>query len=343
MCDAVIDRLKLLSQYTPDNDVTPVDLIQEGLCDPVRIFIKKEPHKKSKILAKRYRLISSVSLIDQMIERLLFANQNKLEVENWTAIPSKPGIGLNDVGLEIMYRTVENRAITHDLLETDMSSWDWTVQGWQLEFDVESRIKLCNASRRLATLMRNRVLCLRRSVFALSDGRMFITPFDGIQLSGSYNTSSTNSRIRVGIAAIAQAWHEYDELLPYSYGMPWIAAMGDDAIEDFHSHSALYYERMGHSVKIARKFVIGQPFEFCSMLFHGSWKAEPKNWEKMIVNLFSGALEDRYFRFVQWKYEMRHHPRLQELSDMIIDVFTSDPLDPQQKFYRLNDKATVAY
>lgn len=40
--------------------------------DPLKIFIKQEPHKDKKIAEGRLRLIMSVSLIDSMVDRILF-------------------------------------------------------------------------------------------------------------------------------------------------------------------------------------------------------------------------------------------------------------------------------
>lgn len=40
-------------------------------CDPIKVFVKQEPHKRKKLDEGRLRLISSVSLIDTIIDRIL--------------------------------------------------------------------------------------------------------------------------------------------------------------------------------------------------------------------------------------------------------------------------------
>jgi hypothetical protein len=74
--DLVIDRLKLLN----DNDISGLnaqELVEGNFCDPVRVFIKAEPHSTNKVNQDRWRLIFAVSVVDQIIERLLCGDQNK--------------------------------------------------------------------------------------------------------------------------------------------------------------------------------------------------------------------------------------------------------------------------
>nr|UQB76110.1 RNA-dependent RNA polymerase [Flumine sobemo-like virus 3] len=337
VCDIVVERLQLLSSCRLQNE-TPAALVRAGFCDPVRVFTKLEPHSPKKLRDDRYRLISSVSLVDQIIERLLFGNQNKQEIESWESIPSKPGMGLDDDGLKTIFNTVTKQSVYKDLMETDMSSWDWTVQGWELELDGDVRCDLYGLPQHsdLRKIIMNRVYCLRHTVFCLSDGTLYESLVDGIQLSGSYNTSSTNSRIRVLLLHLASAWHSWDEE-GHVYNVdtaPWIMAMGDDSIEEFLPYSSHYYTLMGHIVKQSRKFSCGEPFEFCSNLFPpSSWKARPCNPSKMLVNLFSGPVENRYMRYHQWKLEMRYHPDLDRLDLLVREIFGSDPADGQRHLF----------
>jgi hypothetical protein len=214
---AVTERLFLLAE-TELHGLSPVELINQGCCDPVRLFVKQEPHTLKKINEGRYRLISSVSLVDQIVERMLFGPQNRAEIALWDTIPSKPGMGLT--------LKSQARKIFGDLLvkhthcpayEADISGFDWTVQDWELWADVEIRIKLCSAGVNLAQCMRNRFYCFMNSVFQLSDGTLIQQCSPGVMKSGSYCTSSTNSRVRCLMAEII--------------GSPWCIAMGDDSVE----------------------------------------------------------------------------------------------------------------
>jgi hypothetical protein len=232
---AVTERLFLLAE-TELHGLSPVELINQGCCDPVRLFVKQEPHTLKKINEGRYRLISSVSLVDQIVERMLFGPQNRAEIALWDTIPSKPGMGLT--------LKSQARKIFGDLLvkhthcpayEADISGFDWTVQDWELWADVEIRIKLCSAGVNLAQCMRNRFYCFMNSVFQLSDGTLIQQCSPGVMKSGSYCTSSTNSRVRCLMAEII--------------GSPWCIAMGDDSVEGFVEGARDKYDALGHKCK----------------------------------------------------------------------------------------------
>lgn len=216
--------------------LSPVELISRGYCDPVRLFVKQEPHTASKLAEGRYRLISSVSLVDQIVERMLFGPQNRAEIAMWDSIPSKPGMGLT---LKSQARKIfSDLAVKHTqcpAYEADISGFDWTVQDWELWADVEIRIKLCGAGVDLAQCMRNRFYCFMNSVFQLSDGTLIQQCSPGVMKSGSYCTSSTNSRIRCLMAEII--------------GSPWCIAMGDDSVEGYVENAKEKYDALGHKCK----------------------------------------------------------------------------------------------
>ena len=239
-------------------DMTPADLVRRGFCDPVRLFVKQEPHTRKKLSEGRFRLISSVSLVDQLVERMLFGPQNRLEIASWKVIPSKPGMGLSlDSQARAVWADVAVKATQSPAAEADISGFDWSVQDWELWTDVEMRIKLSGALPKLANAMRARFYCFMNSVFQLSNGEMYAQLLPGLMKSGSYCTSSTNSRIRCLMA----------ELI----GSPWCIAMGDDSVEAFVPNAQKKYYELGHSCKdyiACRVDELGRlsEFNFCSHL-----------------------------------------------------------------------------
>jgi len=122
--------------------MTPQQLVKMGWCDPVRLFVKQEPHKLIKVITKRFRLISSVSIVDQLVERVLFGVQNRKEIDSWQLIPSKPGIGLTDEMARSVYNNVKMASNRFKMYEADVSGWDWSVQLWELLADAEIRVRL---------------------------------------------------------------------------------------------------------------------------------------------------------------------------------------------------------
>lgn len=280
--EAVWARLEALSRIELSPDVTPPELIQLGLCDPVRLFIKQEPHPLRKVRTGRLRLISSVSLLDQLVERVLFGFQNNLEISRWKQCPSKPGMGLTSKEQsDALWDELKFKSTLAPAAEADISGFDWSVQHWELMADVEMRIRLGDFSNLAARAARNRFTCLSNSVFQLSDGTLISQGLPGLMKSGSYCTSSSNSRIRCLMAKII--------------GSRWCIAMGDDSVEGWVDNAVEKYHALGHECKeysaCARTYVSGsgeqtlQTVNFCSHeLSEG--KCHLTTWSKTLFRFF---------------------------------------------------------
>lgn len=302
----VVQRIRRILSFTLEEirAMSPVQLVQEGLVDPVKVFIKSEPHKRAKLDAGKLRIISNVSIVDQIIERLLFSKQNKKEIIQWRNCPSKPGMGLHDAGLQELYAEVTQAQAKAQLVETDVSGWDWSVPAWLLQFDADCRVMLYGAppSSALAKLIQFRAHAISNKVFALSDGTLYQQCVPGVQASGSYNTSSTNSRMRVSLA--------------WMVGASWAIAMGDDDVEDEVDGAADKYRAMGFTIKDYKLLPgLGQ-FEFCSTEFHGSWKGYSSQWLRTVFRFLAHSpashKQNPEFRS-QLDRDLRHHPNRQEI------------------------------
>nr|QQZ00017.1 P2 protein [Pepper vein yellows virus] len=261
------------------SDMSAEELVQAGLCDPLRTFVKREPHKQSKLDEGRYRLIMSVSLVDQLVARVLFQNQNKREIALWRANPSKPGFGLStdEQVLEFVQALAAQVEVSPEelitswkkyLVPTDCSGFDWSVAEWMLHDDMVVRNKLTLDLNPTTEKLRSAWLkCICNSVLCLSDGTLLAQRVPGVQKSGSYNTSSSNSRIRVMAA--------------YHCGADWAMAMGDDALESVNTNLEVY-KSLGFKVEVS-----GQ-LEFCSHIFRAPDLALPVNERKMLYKLIFG-------------------------------------------------------
>lgn len=304
---AVAQRVRRILQASQDgvdfDSLTPLEFLERNLADPIKVFIKNEPHKLAKIRDQKYRLISNVSIVDQLIERALCSRQNYAEIANWKTCPSKPGMGLHDEGLQELYAEVVSRQRVRSVAETDISGWDWSVQDWTLRLDGTLRSRLYHAAPGCAldVLLRFRSSCVARKVFVLSDGTMYQQLKPGVQASGSYNTSSTNSRMRVALG--------------YLVGAEWVIAMGDDDVEDEVPGAAEAYRELGYRVK---DYVVPSEgcFDFCSTTFSGSWAGSPSQVMRTVYRYLSHSLASLSanpgFR-VQLANDIRHHPSKQEI------------------------------
>lgn len=293
--------------------MTAEELVCAGLCDPVRVFVKGEPHKIEKLNEGRYRLIMSVSLVDQLVARVLFQAQNKRELLLWRAIPSKPGFGLStdaqasefiDILASDLFISRSELLEHHEryVVPTDCSGFDWSVAPWIMEDEMEVRNRLTVGCTDLTRQLRACWLkCLMNSVLAFSNGALAAQRVPGIQKSGSYNTSSSNSRVRV--------------MMAYHTGASFACAMGDDALES-REGSLEMYQSLG--LKITRS----SELEFCSHIFTAEGKAVPVNVGKMLYRLIYGYDPERgtdetrrnYFSAVAAvTNELRHVPGLESI------------------------------
>lgn len=97
------------------------------------------------------------------------------------------------------------------------------------------------------TVMQNRAKCLINSILQLSDGTLIGHP-PGLQLSGSFNTSSTNSHMRKMVALLI--------------GALWCFAMGDDSLEEYVAGAKQKYINLGLVCKDYK--LVEDAFDFCS-------------------------------------------------------------------------------
>lgn len=244
-------------QYLLQNDITgkTSDEVFQELGVVNHLFIKDELHAAEKVEAGRYRLIFSVPILVNLMERLACSFQNKLEIIHWKDIPSKIGIGFTDEMSQDMAEYVNDNNLE---MSTDMSGWDWTVIEDLIDADCNVRIKLVDGQpgcENFNVFMRNVNHLYSTKVLGLSDGTLVAQEFGGIVPSGSYRTSSSNSRMRFIARALA-----FNDVLA--------ATVGDDCLEGAFGDvdPILAYAKLGLILKIAKPCT-RDDFEFCSKQF----------------------------------------------------------------------------
>lgn len=156
--------------------------------DDINLFIKQEPHKKSKAAAKRWRLISGVGLVDNIVDRFLFGGL--LEKVDYLAKRMKIPILAGWVPWGGGYRALANTI--QEPQSCDKSAWDWTMQGWIVQgFQQILRTIQCNPDWSLAIDARLATL-FNASVFRVGE-RRFKQNVMGIMKSGFLGTIVFNS------------------------------------------------------------------------------------------------------------------------------------------------------
>lgn len=185
-------------------------------------MIKKEPHSQSKIRDKRYRLISVLSLVDQMVDRCLFGTAIATEVDAPLSTVGKTGWSPFPEG----FVHLEHR-FSGAVLATDCSAFDWTFPDWLVPLTHRLRMDLMRGSSadyRSACLARWNEVLGTSCVVRLPDGRRLRQMRPGLMKSGWLNTISINSIAQWLITTLA-----YRRLYP-DRPCPVMWAMGDDVL-----------------------------------------------------------------------------------------------------------------
>lgn len=310
----VLNRLECMLNFS-FNHTTGSQLVDALVCDPIYTFIKDEPHKREKLDKNRFRLISGVSLVDNLIERLLFSKQNKLEIELNTDIPFKPGMGLHDEGQEKLFSWFKSRQAEYPVCSSDVSGWDWSVPAWLLDADLEYRRRFCYGSDPWYYLARVRFECMKFKVFQLPSGKMFTQNIPGILPSGSYITSSTNSHMRLILCFIVQLSLGVDAESDAEGGQ-----MGDDALERYVDGMLEQYTQLGFTVKGIQMMPPGE-FSFCSTHWDNQPYGQPESWAKTLFRFLHKSLGDPLYLTYrdQFLRDLRHHPGLLSLVNRVDD------------------------
>lgn len=241
--------------------------INNRISDPIRTFIKQDPHKVSKIESERYRIISSVSIIDQLIDSMLFGECNDEITRNWPLLPSKVGW----TPLKGGHRHIPKKGMS----ASDKSAWDWVAPPWALELCYTIRESLCLnindlwkdlASWRYKELFYN-------PIFILSNGLLLKQLVPGIMKSGCFNTITDNS--------IMQVLLHIRVCLELGIPIGVILAMGDDVLQQLIDRLQEYYDRLGQYcvLKATSEFS-----EFAGFLFDEK-SVEPMYTSKHCYNI----------------------------------------------------------
>lgn len=224
-------------------------LIQERLrersCDPIRLFIKPEPHKEKKLRSKAYRLISSVSVIDQILDGLLFGEMNDRMIESYLNVPGKVGWSPYVGGWKIMPAS-GNKSL-------DKSAWDWSVNGWIVQCLYDFRERMCmNCTDQWRELARWRYQCLYEApIFVTSGGLLLQQKQPGVIKSGCYNTIADNSLAQdlLHVRVCVEQGLEISDLM----------SMGDDTTQRDFEQWGRYVEHLAQYCHV-KGSVVGTEF-----------------------------------------------------------------------------------
>jgi len=304
--DVTCDRIRRILQVDAETlkSMSSKELVEKGLVDPIRVFIKDEPHKREKVMEGRNRLIMSVSIVDKLITMYMRKHMHDLEILNWEQIPNKPGISFDRKGT----RSVYGRVIGSLNRSSDVSGFDWSYQEWYKEMECKFKIYLTNnPSDYWKDLMIKHTIILSNCIYQLSDGTLLALLIKGIMNSGEYGTSNINSTARNLLAKIV--------------GSSDSDAMGDDCLENYVDNvHEKYWDRCGLKVKVYDE--IKDSFEFCSRFYsaEGSYLV---NYQKILMNLIHSDVTSPY-KYMQimrsFEDDLQDHPNFTSFFDNLEKV-----------------------
>lgn len=290
-----------------------------------RVFIKREPHKMKKIINGEVRLIWSPNVIDQLVDQMVYRWSLNAEIERHQDIPSKPGFTWFYGGADQLYKATAKRFGGGECVELDKSGWDWTVQAWYHDVDLEWRLSRVRGEVPVdwEHVMRVRTEHHKLTPVVFSDGTVLDQVQPGLMKSGLVNTLSTNSFLQVFIKVMYALSVSgcFDE---HVHG---IIAQGDDTLEKVPDEEREGYLRfireLGHE---PQDYHLGSLHElaFCSHRWRrvargvgSQWVAVPTNWDKHSFALRWKEPRDAkvfaetvFSLCLEYAYDDIHFPRL---------------------------------
>lgn len=274
--------------------------------DPLKVFVKPEPHKLKKLAEGRYRLINAVSLVDTTVDRLLFKWLQDGVVDR--KVPwLRPGWSWMKGGWRELVGLFKGRTVTC----VDKSSWDWTLQEWVVDSLLEIVEELTpQAPEWYRTAVRARFNCLFSTArFKFTDGTIVQQRGVGIMKSGCYMTLVFNSLAQlilhcatIAVMGYTQEDGSDEEKLP--------ECLGDDTVQETPDELKLYLttmEKLGCKIKGVK---IAEFVEFAGMQMSED-RIVPSYWRK---HLFKTCYHERdtfgdFLREMQVLYA--HSPKFQ--------------------------------
>jgi len=194
---------------------TCIDMVHERMSllldgqydsDPVRVFVKQEPHTREKAEIDRWRLIWLVSFVDQIIDAILFDPSLDAEIKNHEKIPSKTGWTWHKGGMRRLYTDLDTGRPGMKYGSLDKKFWDWSAHLSVYDADEQTRKRTCitpdcKDKQDFFFIMTMRYDLLKAeptqptgACMQFSDGQVFLQTAGGIVKSGSKITISLNGR-----------------------------------------------------------------------------------------------------------------------------------------------------
>lgn len=254
--------------------------------DPLKTFVKPEPHKEKKLSEGRYRLIMAVSMEDTMIDRMLYGGFYERAVDTFTETPCK--VGYNPVFGG--YRYIAGLFSGRKVLMCDKKAWDMSVRKWLTDFWEQFIMDLLpRAPAWWVTLhkMRFKSLFGPDTLFKFTDGSLATQRRWGVMKSGCYLTLLLNS--------VGQRVLQVLACLRLGLPIGTMACVGDDTVEDVPEDLEAYLLEIAALGAVVKEFAVSESIEFCGFKISHT-AAVPKYEDKhryTLHNLYDAETQEQ--------------------------------------------------
>lgn len=269
--------------------------------DDLKVFVKQEAHKLSKLQSGAVRLISAVSLVDTMIDRILFGWLGRAVLANACRTPCMVGWSPVRGGWRLLHRRFKNRPAVC----LDKGTWDWTVPDFIVDIWLEVLMGLAIGASpewKLLAKMRFRAL-FEEACFRFEDGTRVFQPYKGVMKSGCYLTIILNSLAQSALHYIANSrlGRPMVENQPYT--------IGDDTVQDSFERLDEYVQILESFGVIVKGAKVRHHVEFAGFAYDGNtcW---PAYWQKHLFNLSHTPVLSEVLLSYQYLYV--HEPVMYE-------------------------------
>lgn len=247
----------------------------ERVADPLKVFVKQEPHKRTKLQEGRIRLIMSVSLVDTIVDRILFRRIMYRATQNF----SKTNIMIGWSPVSGGYRLIQAKFAGVDTISIDKKSWDWTVKIWLLHAVKDLIVRLANDAPEwwLKAVDTRFHMLFEDPTFIFGDGVTSKQRMPGIMKSGCYLTILINSLAQLILHNMA--------LVKLQLPKQRFICIGDDTVQESFPEVESYISFLEHlGFRIEHEFRPAGEIEFAGFIY------DENNFQPAYVNKHLFAL-----------------------------------------------------
>lgn len=226
--------------------------------DPIYAFVKPEPHKKEKLANGKLRLISGVSLVDSLIDRLLFMQWTKVAQSLVTHTPIVIGWAPTDA---VKFHHMMGGQ-HEQYLDVDKTSWDWSLRPWILDMVKHVLCGLVDAPSWWTERVDKRFDYLFTApLWKFQDATVIKQKEPGIMKSGCYMTIWINSIGQLLLHQLAMHRSGVEMHLPL--------VLGDDTTQPYYGEDKDNYLQEIRNFGFVIKPTVGSVAEFCGFRYEG--------------------------------------------------------------------------